>query len=345
MPPLPGSAPPARQQVLATPPPVVVPTKGREHVQAFIKDLEGSTKKFTRGRSSIEGLLDYLDAHANAPTPFTGQNEAAKFQDALGKCANTRDDRLLKYHEAIKRLVRVWGTNTPYPALVIRSTATSGSRSDDIKIARQVCDSLAGIYIADVDFSPAVREAAKAKRFGSSNLYDIVKKDYTPAVQTSLEKVMTTEKNKAALSVLSVGRGGVVTGVAQGRQAGIPLTGLKEIANSVAREGFAVCESITATIIAECKKNGFAGRLEWVGIVYNPSNKTGHSIVVAHRKGNDLNDVSTWGDFFVIDQWYYNLGMRDKYLWDGDDRTTYYNNEFYTSKPRKKYSVTQMADV
>jgi hypothetical protein len=344
MPPLPGSAPPARQQVLATPPPVVVPTKGREHVQAFIKDLEGSTKKFTRSRSSVEGLLDYLDAHANAPTPFTGQNEAAKFQDALGKCANTRDERLLKYHEAIKRLVRVWGTNQAYPSLVIRSVVTSGSRSDDIKIANRVCESLAGIYIADVDFSPAVREAAQAKRFGSSNLYDIVKKDYTSAVQASLERVMTTEKQNAQMAGITA-RGGHNVLVSEMRQVGISLAGLGRIADSVMKAGFAVCESITATIISNCKKNGFAGRLEWIGIVYDPYARTGHSIVVAHRKGNDLNDVSTWGDYFVIDQWYYNLGMRPQYLWDGADRSTYYNQEFYSRKPRKQYSVKQMADI
>jgi hypothetical protein len=328
MPPLPGSAPPARQQVLATPPPVVVPTKGREHIQAFIKDLEGSTKKFTRTRSSVEGLLDYLDNHANPPAPFAGQNETAKFQDALGKCANTRDDRLQKYHEAIKRLVRVWGTNQAYPALVIRSVVTSGSRSNDIKIASRVCESLAGIYIADVDFSPGVRLAAKAKRFGSSNLYDIVKKDYTHEVHNKLEAAMTAAKFKG-----------------RGHATEVTKDGLEIIANKVLETGFAVCESITATIIWNCKENGFAGRLEWIGIVYDPKAKTGHSIVVAHRKGNDLNNVSTWGDYFIIDLWYYNLGMRSQYLWDGTDRSTYYNKEFYSQKPRVQYSAKQMADV
>jgi hypothetical protein len=315
-------------------PPVAVVTgeKGRDHFKAFLKDLEKINNKFTRSRSSVAGLLDFLEKHVTSPTPFTGQNDEAKVQTALGKCQNPRDARLIKYHDAIKRMVGVWGTNRSYPTIHVAGVVASGNRDKDIEIACRVCELLRDIRITDVDFSGNVRQAAKQKLVDGSNLYDFVKAKY-PAVQQQLEQAMTSAKGAAGA------RAGL-----RGKPL-LLLTDLRGIADSVKKYKFAVCESIAATVIFDCKKEGFAGRLEWIGIKYPPKPEekikvsiTGHSIVVAHRQGN-LDDVSTWGNYFIIDLWYYNLGMKQRYLWDGAARERYHASEIGRLK------LVQMADV
>lgn len=99
--------------------------------------------------------------------------------------------------------------------------------------------------------------------------------------------------------------------------------GLRIIALNVIQNRFAVCESIAATIVYQCRQQGFHGRIEWIGIPYGP--KTGHAIVVAHREGDEVNNPSSWGDnWFIMDMWYYNLGMRDRYLWSTKQEQAYY---------------------
>ena len=86
---------------------------------------------------------------------------------------------------------------------------------------------------------------------------------------------------------------------------------------------YAVCESIAATVISECKRKGFAGTLEWIGIWYEQTGRSGHSIVVANRVG-EINEPDTWGDnYFIVDMWYYNLDMRPSYLIAGEARNEY----------------------
>jgi len=316
---LPQTRLPAQPRVVKPAVAVVRGRMGRQHFQAFLGDLEKINNKFTRSRSSVAGLLDFLEKQIASPTPFAGQNEHAKVLTALGKCQNPNDARLIKYHDAIKRMVGVWGTDRSYPSIHVASVIVTGNRDSDIEIARQVCELLGDIRIADVDFSENVIEHAKRKLIDGGNLYDFVHANY-PAVQQQLEMVMTTEKANAKV-----------------HKTLLPLSSLGKIADSVKKYKFAVCESIAATVISDCKKKGFAGRLEWIGIVYTAI--TGHSIVVAHRQGNNLADIRTWGNYFIIDMWYYNLGMKDRYLWDGAARDSYYASEITRCK------VIQMADV
>jgi len=306
---------------------------GPRHYEAFVKDLKSRTKKFTPFWSSTKGLLDFLKKNIKKPTPFASVEEAKK------QCKNPKDERLGKYEPAIRSLVKVWGTNRPYkaePLVVVAAPAVARGLGGDVTIAKKVCKSFMDVKIADVDFSPNVRAAAKRKRIGGKSLYDIVKKNWDPKVHGPLT---LSNKHEAALNNTKRFE----------KFGGIQLDHLKPAYNFVEKERYAVCESITAAVIYECKKlKGFAGRMEWIGIFYPTQHKkrdggyktvytTGHSIVVAHRQaGSDLSDVRTWGNYFVIDLWYYNLGMRDKYLYSSaSDRGTYAQKEISKYKKLK----------
>jgi hypothetical protein len=94
-----------------------------------------------------------------------------------------------------------------------------------------------------------------------------------------------------------------------------------------------------ATVISKCKAAGFTGRMEWIGIPYTST--TGHSIVIARRQGQ-LSNVASWGDYFVIDLWYYNLGMRKEYVIS----STAARNEYYASDIRDYVGKLKvMADI
>jgi hypothetical protein len=304
------------------------PQKGAAHLTAFENDLKSRTDTFTRSRSSTLGLLNHLEATKNAPVPFKGANDAQKLADAKSKCANAADKRLTKYEPALRALVRVWGTNNDYKPEVGGSTTSapvsSGSRDGDIKIANTVCQGLLDVKIADVDFSEGVRTHAKAKKFGGRTLYDIVKKEF--------EGQPLFHKHEAVLFNAKVS--------ARQAHSGISLGSLDAIAKFVTDSRFAVCESITATVISKCKSAGFGGRMEWIGISYG--GKRGHSIVVAHRKGQ-LDDPSTWGNYFVIDLWYYNLDMRKAYLIEEATARSNYCARDIT--PYLKNGLKQMADI
>ncbi|KQQ83760.1 hypothetical protein ASF73_17285 [Xanthomonas sp. Leaf131] len=214
-------------------------------------------------------------------------------------------------------------------------------RDADIKIARQVCGRLLDVKIADVDFSPNVTKAAKELRLGDGRtLYDTIKQDFDTVVTDVVKEVRRVKKydkdGNEFFQELLVPRTVSVDGAAErapeqskfyidhdkamssakvlnvGNKMG--EDGLRIIALNVIQNRFAVCESIAATIVYQCRQQGFHGRIEWIGIPYGP--KTGHAIVVAHREGDEVNNPSSWGDnWFIMDMWYYNLGMRDRYLW------------------------------
>jgi hypothetical protein len=100
------------------PPPRVaqqVPSwKGRADFDAFLLDVGNRTGTFTRRRSSLAKLLDHLEHDIGNPTPFSGATLEAKYRDAVGKCGNPNDSRLLKYKPAIESLVNAWGTTRTY---------------------------------------------------------------------------------------------------------------------------------------------------------------------------------------------------------------------------------------
>jgi hypothetical protein len=104
-----------RQPVeLRPPPPPPRLRNGPAHLEAFTTDLKSRTTTFTRKRSSILGLLEYLEQEKDNPLPFPGSNEQLRIASARSKCHKSHDPRLTKYEPAIKALVKVWGSNLAY---------------------------------------------------------------------------------------------------------------------------------------------------------------------------------------------------------------------------------------
>jgi hypothetical protein len=93
---------------------------GPTHYNAFEADLKNRTGKLTKGRSSVKGLLDYLQRTKDNPLPFASVDAAKAY------CANPNDKRLDKYMPAIRALVNVWGTGNAYQAEVARGAAPRG---------------------------------------------------------------------------------------------------------------------------------------------------------------------------------------------------------------------------
>lgn len=181
--------------------------------------------------------------------------------------------------------------------------------SQDFNIAMLVRDELSKIKIADVEFSPAVTMAAKAKMIDGKSLYDIVRAEWDTDEQDRGSP--RAELDRATLFTKSP----LTT----------PKVGAKAVAELVIKHGFAVCENIAMTFMHLCMQKGFGGRLEVIGIPY--SSTSGHAVVVANRVG-ELKKPETWGDdYFVVDMWYFNLGMRHTAIWSGPSSKTYTNNE------------------
>jgi hypothetical protein len=205
----------------------------------------------------------------------------------------------------------------------------------DLRVANNVCNQLTDVKIADVDFSEAVTKAAKKKKLGDGRtLYDTVKQDFDNAPVKKDQKVGGKWPTVVGLSDYKQRDDTAGLGTLQERQSEAYIeheksmtnakhqamngvmseSGVKLIANTVLKSRFAVCESITATVIHRCKEGGF--------------------IVLAYRDEGNINDLESWGDhWFIVDMWYYNLSMRKQFLWASDqDRFPFYNEEVHRYK-------------
>jgi hypothetical protein len=92
----------------------------QQQYNAFLADVQASTKKFTLKRSSLKGLIEELESQirkftesATAPTRFTDVVAARAY------CKKPSDSRLVKYTPAIQRLVSCWGTHAHYPPIPV----------------------------------------------------------------------------------------------------------------------------------------------------------------------------------------------------------------------------------
>ena len=178
------------------------------------------------------------------------------------------------------------------------------SRKRDVEIAKTVCKTFYGdLAIMDTSFSPGVTKAAKKRKMANGqSMYDYVDDK--------------ARSNIGGFGMMVIGTGGVTRG------------GVRQTAKMVNEKRMAVCDSCAQTVIHFCLENGFQGSLEWVAIPY--TRRSGHSIVVAHRsQTSDLSgSQKSWGDYFVIDLWYWCLGMRSKAVFEkSGERSTYYNKD------------------
>ena len=99
--------------------------QSRAHIAAFLAEVKLINRKFRRKKSSLAGLLSWLDGQARNPQPQL----LANVEDALAKTTDAADSRLDKYVHSqvdtksrvlhvgpINKLVTVWGTNTAFPS-------------------------------------------------------------------------------------------------------------------------------------------------------------------------------------------------------------------------------------
>lgn len=275
-----------------------------------LEEFKASTHKyFSRRDGAIKVIDDKLDAvHRNGT-----YQSIQELRAAIDAFKTAKDQK----HGDYTKSKREGGEQENITKLDLQVKAEETKMAElpgDIAIMTKVCTDLFDVKIADVDFSESVKSAAKAKQIGGKSLHQTVHDDWLSDARLAdyqeHEASMTQAKLKTVLPM--------------GPQT-ISLTELGKIGAVVKKHRYAVCESITATIISDCKKAGFKGKLEWAGIPYG--NKSGHSIVIGYREG-DVKQPSTWGlSYFFADLWYYNLGMRKSYLIRGSARSGYVNSD------------------
>ena len=178
------------------------------------------------------------------------------------------------------------------------------SRKRDVEIANRVCRTFYGdLAIMDTSFSPAVTEAAHNRIMANGQtMYDYV-----------------VDKGQSNIG----GFGGQIV-----LPSGVTRNGVRATALRVNNTRMAVCDSCAQTVIHFCLENAFQGPLEWIAIPY--TRRSGHSIVVAHRlQGSDLDgSEESWGDYFIIDLWYWCLGMNTKAVIEKPaERSIYYEED------------------
>lgn len=156
------------------------------------------------------------------------------------------DYRKSKRHDAKDRI----NFETLFTAVIhqLRAHATTREHAQ----VRRVCSKLRNIKIADVDFSANVRAAAKRKMIGGQSLYDLAKSEWDDpngwghfarpipgqlidiAPRTHSERAMNQATMRSAFN--------------GGKQA---LADIKKVAEAVKMWDYAVCESITSTVISD----------------------------------------------------------------------------------------------
>lgn len=217
---------------------------------------------------------------------------------------------------------------------LLRGHATTRQHSQ----VRRIAGGLTHVKIADVDFSDGVKKAARNKMVGDKNLYDTVKEEWDDANGWA-----NASRPIAGHRINQTPRGDHETAMNQATLRAAMRGGLwgqadmRKIADAVTRWDYAVCESITATVLSRCLDAGVSCHMEALGIQYTPA--TGHMIAVFDRVG-ELNDPTTWGgNCFIVDLWYFNLGMRPNFLYVDRQAEGFIYNEIL----KKNYKVKQIA--
>jgi len=88
----------------------------QEKYTAFLRHVSSTTSKFTKKRSSLRGLCEYMEdqiqayyRHLKPIVPFRSVDHAKS------KCQLPHDSRLMKYDVCLRRLVECWGRALDYP--------------------------------------------------------------------------------------------------------------------------------------------------------------------------------------------------------------------------------------
>lgn len=264
------------------------------------------------------GQIDYWIKSYHADQLASNRRKLLKIMEAISAFKTAKNRKYGDYKKSKRyRKDAQWNIDSLARA-VTHISRRHPANAQQIKV-RQVCSALKNIKMADVDFSPGVRAAAKKKMFNGESTYDLAKNTWESGL------------GQTPMPIFSGGRGPLKTPVVEHDHSMknaktmadihhnglIALADLEKIARVVKKWEWAVCESITATVMVECHKANIGCHMEWIGITYNKKKKMGHSIAVFDRIG-DVNDPKTWGDnCYIVDMWYYQLGMRPDYLYVG----------------------------
>lgn len=269
---------PALPTANLAPPPPPRSTKGKEHFDAFLGDVKNRASWFTRSKSSVKGLLDFLEANTGNPKPFAGSPDA-QFNTALGHCANRLDERLEKYKPAIRALVAVWGSNRPYVVEkeAVKAPAPSaparGGLARDKATAEELLQQPAMRRIAVMDADSYGGSA------GAIELCQRMQNDpYFPNYKHSHN---TTPKTADAWEGLG---------------------------KNTKKWGLGNCHQCMAAAFAGLKAvQGWSSSIELVR--FEAGHKSGHHFLVVGRPKPSVtfNQTTDWGNAFVVDLWLQNL--------------------------------------
>lgn len=258
-------------------------TKGQEHFDAFLKDVKGRTNWFTRSKSSVKGLLDFLEANIGDPKPFAGGSPDAKLTAAIGHCDNRRDERIVKYEPAIRSLVAVWGSNRPYveePKGSVKAAAPSAAALGGLAKDRATAQTLLQkpemrkIAVMDADTpgydgSPGAVELCKRMQWDPN----------FPKYANSHMTLPNTEEKWVGLGTRTK------------------------------QWGLGNCHQCMAAAFAELKAApGWSSTIELVR--FEAGGKSGHHFLVVGRPNLSVpfSQTADWGNAFVADLWLQNLG-------------------------------------
>jgi hypothetical protein len=258
-------------------------TKGQEHFDAFLKDVKGRTNWFTRSKSSIKGLLDFLEANIGNPKPFAGGSPDAQLNGAIGHCANRRDERIGKYEPAIRALVAVWGSNRLYveePKGSLKAAAPSATALSGLARDRATAEALLQkpemrkIAVMDAD-TPGYNGSPGAIALCKRMEYDANFNSY----KTSHSTLPNTVDKWVGLGTRTK------------------------------KWGLGNCHQCMAAAFAELKAApGWSSTIELVR--FEAGGKSGHHFLVVGRPKLSVpfGQTTDWGNAFVADLWLQNLG-------------------------------------
>jgi hypothetical protein len=240
--------------------------KGAEHLREFEKDLRERNRWFTEAKSSTLGLLNFLDSNKQNPVPFS-------LETAKSKCYNPYDVRLTKYEDAIKSLVRAWGTNQTYVRIPQQVVSGCRGNRDDIQIAKNALASLQDIIVMDAD---------SYRQISSQQAVEMC------------QKMRDTQKHKEFLATQLAIVNDLDKWIILGKK-----TKQLKMGN---------CQQCMAAALVELINNqNWSSPIE---LVHTGKDRSGHHFLVVNRPGAGklpIKNTNNWGESYSVDLWMQNL--------------------------------------
>ena len=276
----------------------------KEKYAAFLGQIKSATSKFTKRRSSLRGLCEYMEGQIDDYLRRGKPIEPFRsIDDAKSKCRIQHDPRLIKYDPALRRLVECWGR-----AANFRYT------SNAMPLIRAVQDELnacKGFACADAKtFEMCIRPGMKKRILSLAN-----------------------ERNQLFTAPPNIPIGGMQAMKAGATTAWNPAK-LKSAHKSVYEKKVGECTNFGYaaghTLMKGCEDNNLDFRVEvvsWRGLNRKKTAVVTHLFCVLNRDGGSVKEVipgrgeiqmrrlphfSTWGiECVIVDTWLASLGWHN----------------------------------